>query len=66
MPASEFFEKGHYFHPPEYRTFAFAALWEYWRGEEGEGRSCTMLTTEPNAEVRGVSHHRMPVLLSSK
>jgi putative SOS response-associated peptidase YedK len=25
-----------------------------------------MLTTEPNAEVRGVGHHRMPVLLTSK
>jgi putative SOS response-associated peptidase YedK len=66
MPASEFFEKGHYFHLPERRTFAFAALWEKWRGEEGEVCSCTMLTTEPNAEVRGAGHHRMPVLLTSE
>jgi putative SOS response-associated peptidase YedK len=66
MPASEFFEKGHYFHLPECRTFAFAALWEKWRGEDGEVCSCTMLTREPNAEVRGVGHHRMPVLLMSE
>jgi putative SOS response-associated peptidase YedK len=60
MPASEFFEKGHYLH----RTFAFAGLWEGWHGDDGEVCSCTLLTTEPNAEVRGVGHHRMPVLLT--
>ncbi len=39
---------------------------EKWRGDEGEVCSCTMLTTEPHAEVRGVGHHRMPVLLTGE
>src|SRR5215213_8630330 len=64
MPADEFFEKGHYFHLPDHRPFAFAALWERWgRGEEAV-ESCTLLTTEPNEAVRSVGHHRMPVLLT--
>ena len=37
MPADEFFEKGHYFHLPDHRPFAFAALWE--RGRAATRRS---------------------------
>jgi putative SOS response-associated peptidase YedK len=67
MPAGEFFERGHYFRFADDRPFAFAALWESWRGGEGEDvESCTLLTTEPNELVRSVGHHRMPVLLSSE
>ena len=66
LPADEFFEKGHYFHLPNHRPFAFAGLWERWRSEDGDVCTCTLLTTEPNAEVRSVGHHRMPVLLTSK
>jgi putative SOS response-associated peptidase YedK len=67
LPASEFLEKGHYFRFADERTWAFAGLWESWRGGEGEMvESCTMLTTEPNELVRSVGHHRMPVLLSSE
>jgi len=66
MPVGEFFEKGHYFHLPDSRLFAFAGLWERWREGDGVVESCTLLTTEPNAEVRSVGHHRMPALLASE
>jgi putative SOS response-associated peptidase YedK len=45
------------------RLFAFAGLWESWKGdEEGEIRSCTILTTDAN-DLVGEVHHRMPVIL---
>ena len=45
------------------RPFAFAGLWESWnRDEEGEIRSCTILTTNAN-DLVGEVHHRMPVIL---
>lgn len=67
MPAEEFFEKGHYFKFADDRTFAFAGLWESWKGGDGEiVESCTLLTTEPNELVKSVGHHRMPVLLSAE
>jgi putative SOS response-associated peptidase YedK len=45
--------------------FAFAGLWERWKGEDVEAeviQSCTILTTEANAVMRPV-HDRMPVIL---
>lgn len=67
MPAEEFFEKGHYFKFADDRTFAFAGLWETWKGGDGEVvETCTLLTTEPNTLVKSVGHHRMPVLLASE
>jgi putative SOS response-associated peptidase YedK len=67
LPAGEFFERGHYFRFADERPFAFAGLWESWRGGEGEVvQSCTLLTTEPNELVRSIGHTRMPVLLSSE
>jgi putative SOS response-associated peptidase YedK len=67
LPAEEFFEKGHYFRFADDRTFAFAGLWESWKGGDGEVvESCTLLTTEPNELVRSVGHHRMPVLLAGE
>lgn len=66
MPADEFFERGHYFHLPEHRPFAFAALWEKWRNDEEDVESCTLLTTAPNDLVRSVGHNRMPVLLTNE
>lgn len=43
---------------------AFAGLYEHWQGEGGEVvESCTVLTTDANADLEGV-HHRMPVLLA--
>jgi putative SOS response-associated peptidase YedK len=55
------------------RPFAFAGLWEHWKGPEsvsGSGdpaqstaiESCTLLTTTPNDLLRRI-HNRMPVIL---
>lgn len=45
------------------RTFAFAGLWERWRGAGGEVlETCAIITTEANELVAAV-HDRMPVIL---
>jgi putative SOS response-associated peptidase YedK len=66
VPADEFFEKGYYFHLPEFRPFALAGVWERWRGGDEVVESFTILTTEANALVRSVGHPRMPVMLASE
>ncbi|SFJ76914.1 Putative SOS response-associated peptidase YedK [Paenibacillus sp. UNC496MF] len=44
-------------------TFGFAGLWDEWTQPNGEKlRSCTIITTTPNAFVEDV-HDRMPVIL---
>ena len=44
---------------------AFAGLFEDWRAPEGETvRSCTILTTDANADIAHL-HHRMPVILAA-
>jgi len=66
MPATEFLEPDLMFRLPEERPFAFAALWEEWKGPDGEVvQSCTMLTTAANAEVEPVND-RMPLVLTSE
>lgn len=45
--------------------FAFAGLWETWRGPERDGEpiyTCTILTREPNTAMAKL-HDRMPVLV---
>jgi putative SOS response-associated peptidase YedK len=43
--------------------FAFAGLWDGWKNSDGQWiKSCTILTTIPNA-VTGTVHDRMPVIL---
>jgi putative SOS response-associated peptidase YedK len=45
------------------KPFAFAGLWEQWKGPDEEGiESCTLLTTMPNDLIRPL-HNRMPVIL---
>lgn len=50
-------------HRPDGKPFAFAGLWERWKGKDGTRiESCTILTTAPNELVRPI-HDRMPVIL---
>lgn len=43
--------------------FAFAGLWDGWKNAEGQcARTCSILTTAPNAVTASV-HDRMPVIL---
>ena len=45
------------------RLFAFAGLWERWRGEDDRTvESCTIIVTNANRAVRPL-HDRMPVIL---
>lgn len=46
------------------RPFAFAGLWEAWKpaGEAAWRRTCTIITTSPNALMAPL-HNRMPVIL---
>jgi putative SOS response-associated peptidase YedK len=45
------------------RPFTFAGLWDEWLGPDGSQiKSCTLITTEPNALMAGI-HNRMPVIL---
>ena len=45
------------------KTFAFAGLWEQWKGSPGEVvESCTILTTDANELVTPL-HDRMPAIL---
>lgn len=43
---------------------AFAGLWDEWRAPSGEAvRTCTLITTAPNALMKTV-HDRMPLILT--
>jgi len=71
IPADGFYEwqrtdngkQPFYFRMKGERPFAFAGLWESWKGSGSEIRSCTILTTEANGLV-GEVHPRMPVILA--
>lgn len=54
-----------FIHRPDGEPFAFAGLWEVWRGparDQEPLRSCTIITTGPNDVMRQI-HDRMPVIL---
>jgi putative SOS response-associated peptidase YedK len=42
--------------------FAFAGIWDVWKGPSGSVFSCAILTTKPN-ELTGSVHDRMPVIV---
>lgn len=54
-----------FIHRPDGEPYAFAGLWEVWRGpsrDQDPLRSCTIITTTPNDAMSAV-HDRMPVIL---
>lgn len=68
IPADGWYEWGRdktpmYIHMPDHEVFAFAGLWEMWRGANGQTvTTCAILTTDATEQLRDV-HHRMPVVL---
>ncbi len=71
IPADGFYEwqktnngkQPFYVRMKDQNPFTFAGLWESWRDDGSEVRSCTILTTEAN-ELVGEIHPRMPVILA--
>ena len=66
IPADGFFEWDNqkqpvYFYMESRRPFAFAGLWDTWKGAETI-HSCAIITTTPNSLLRPL-HDRMPVIL---
>lgn len=51
-----------YFHAADDGLLVFAGLWERWGRGEDAIESCSIVTTDANADVASF-HHRMPVLL---
>ncbi len=74
VPASGFYEwkrvgsrkEPQYIYRTDGEIMGFAGLWESWSGPKGEEHdpveSFSILTTEPNAQLREI-HDRMPVIL---
>jgi len=52
----------YYFYLRDGRPFAFAGMWDCWKGAGEQLETCALLTTEPNELARTV-HDRMPVIL---
>lgn len=55
----------YYIHRPDGEPYAFAGLWEVWKGPDKDQeplRSVTIITTSPNTEMAKI-HDRMPVIL---
>lgn len=46
------------------QPFAFAGLWESWKGPDGPVETCTIITTQANATLASL-HERMPVILEA-
>jgi putative SOS response-associated peptidase YedK len=70
IPTSGFFEwktvdgkkRPCHFTMKDGRPFAFAGLWDVWRGDAKPLRTCCLITTHANDLVRPV-HDRMPVIV---
>lgn len=55
----------YFIHRPDGEPYAFAGLWEVWKGPDRDQeplRSCTIITTSPNDAMAEI-HDRMPVIL---
>jgi putative SOS response-associated peptidase YedK len=57
------FKTPFFIHPKHFELFSFAGVWESWKDASGgEHKTYSIITTEPNKEMRAV-HNRMPVIL---
>jgi putative SOS response-associated peptidase YedK len=74
IPADGFFEwdqnsgrlkQPYYFQMKDETPFAFAGIWDEWRGTEPAIISCAIITTTAN-ELLAPIHDRMPVILHSQ
>jgi putative SOS response-associated peptidase YedK len=52
----------YYFRMADDQPFAFAGIWDTWRGEGEPIESCSIITTDAN-ELSAEIHNRMPVIL---
>ncbi|MDZ7685831.1 MAG: SOS response-associated peptidase [Gammaproteobacteria bacterium] len=55
----------YYMTPEDGSAFAFAALWDCWKGEHEVIESCTIVTTDAPESMASI-HDRMPVHLTSE
>lgn len=55
-------KKAFYFQLRDERPFAFAGIWDRWKGNDTTITSCAIITTNAN-EVLAPVHDRMPVIL---
>lgn len=56
----------HFIYDSEHESFAFAALWDQWRVDEGITLLTATILTEPaTGDIKHI-HHRMPVRLPQK
>lgn len=70
VPADGFFEwedtpdgkQPWHFRRPDRQPFAFAGIWDLWKGGDAPLYTCAILTTKPNATVRPL-HDRMPAII---
>jgi putative SOS response-associated peptidase YedK len=53
----------HHIRMQDSRLFAFAGLWDHWRGEAGSFDSCTIIVMPANTVMRPV-HERMPAIIA--
>jgi putative SOS response-associated peptidase YedK len=67
IPTTGFYEwsqdkQPFFFRVEEQSLFALGGLWEVWQGDNEELLTCTIITTQANAEVSPI-HGRMPLVI---
>jgi putative SOS response-associated peptidase YedK len=73
IPASGFYEwkteagrkQPYYIYPAQSELFAFAGLWEAWRGPDGMLETCAIVTSDANAVMQPI-YDRMPVIVAQR